>query len=210
MLAYAYLHGLGSSPASRKGTALRDALAARGVTLHMPDLRRPDLRHLSIRAAWDEFEALDRALGRPRWRMAGSSLGGWMLARWAHATGRVDRAVLIATPRNLRALWDRWLSEESRAAWKERGSMLLPDVHGRMQRIGYSFYEDVVALGSAPAPALACESLFVHGTRDVLVPIEEARAFAEACRARLVEFDDAHELEAHVGDVARLAASFLA
>ena len=43
----AYLHGFASSPASRKARVLGERLAARGHTLHVPDLRRPSFAHLS-------------------------------------------------------------------------------------------------------------------------------------------------------------------
>lgn len=209
MIAYAYLHGLGSGPGSRKGTALRDAYAGRGVEVHLPDLHRPSVRALSIRAAWAELEALDQSLGRPRWRLVGSSLGGWLAARWARETGRVERAVLLATPRDLRGLWDRVLSADARAAWKERGSMLFPDVRGRMQRVGYSFYEDVVALGSEPAGPVPCPALFVHGARDTLLPESEAREYAALSGSELVLFDDEHELAGSVEPVVRRAVEFL-
>jgi len=209
MIAYAYFHGLGSGPASRKGQALREAYASRGIEVHLPELHQPSVRALSIRAAWAHLEYLDASLGHPRWRIVGSSLGGWLAARWAHETGRVDRAVLLATPRDLRGLWDRVLSADARAAWKQRGSMLFPDVRGRMQRVGYSFYEDVVALGSEPAGPVPCPALFVQGTRDALLPVEETREYAALSGSELVLFDDEHELAASVDAVARPAAAFL-
>jgi len=205
MIAYAYFHGLGSGPGSRKGQALREAYAARGIEVHVPDLHQPSARSLSIRAAWAHLEGLDASLGHPRWKLVGSSLGGWLAARWAQETGRVDRAVLLATPRELRGLWDRVLSADARAAWKERGSMLFPDVRGRMQRVGYSFYEDVVALGSEPAGPLPCPALFMQGTRDALLSVEEARAYAALSGSELVVFDDEHELSASMDDVVRRA-----
>lgn len=87
--------------------------------------------------------------------------------------------------------------------------MLFPDVHGRMQRVGYSFYEDVVALGSEPAGPLPCPALFVQGTRDALLPVDEARAYAELGRSELVLLDDEHELGGSVETVVRRAVDFL-
>lgn len=207
-IAYAYLHGLGSGPASRKGNALRAAYATRGIEVHVPELHLPSARHLSIRAIWEHLVALDRSLGEPRWRIVGSSLGGWLAGRFARETGRVDRAVLLSAPLHLRGLWDRVLSDEARAQWKARGSMLFPDVHGKLQRVGYSFYEDVVAMGSEANGPLSCPTLFVHGLRDALLPLEESRAQATLSGGELVELDDDHELTSSVDEVTRRVVAF--
>jgi pimeloyl-ACP methyl ester carboxylesterase len=206
---HAYLHGFGSGPGSRKGAALREAFAARGIELVVPDLNQPDARGLSLRAAWAHLEALDASLAHPRWRVVGSSLGGWLATRMASSWGRVDRAVLLAAPRELRALWDRLVSEEARRTWRERGSILLPDARGRFQRIGYGFYEDVVALGSAPSAPMPCPTLFVHGRRDALVPVESSVAQAEASGGELWLLDDDHELSGSVPALVARSVAFL-
>ncbi len=206
--AYAYLHGLGSGPASRKGNALRAAYAERGIEVHVPELHLPSARQLSIRAIWDHLALLDRTLGEPTWRLVGSSLGGWLAGRFARETGRVDRAVLLSSPLHLRGLWDRVLSEDARAQWKARGSMLFPDVHGKLQRVGHSFYEDVVALGSEPNGPLPCAALFMHGARDVLLPVEESREQAALSGGELVVLDDDHELTSSVREVTERVVRF--
>ena len=207
-IAYAYLHGLGSGSASRKGAALREAYARRGIDVHVPELHLPSIRHLSIHAIRAHLDALDASLDRPHWRLVGSSLGGWLAGRFARETGRVDRVVLLSAPLHLRGLWDRVLSEEARAQWKARGSMLFPDVHGKLQRVGHSFYEDVVALGSEPNGPLPCPALVVHGARDPLLPVEESRAQAALSSAELVVLDDDHELTSSVAEVTSLAMRF--
>jgi pimeloyl-ACP methyl ester carboxylesterase len=206
---HAYLHGFGSGASSPLAVALREACAARGLELLVPDLERPSLRALSIQAAWAHLESLDEAMGHPRWRVVGSSLGGWLAARMASRWGRVDRAVLLAAPRELRALWDRLVPEAARDAWRTKGSILLPDARGRFQRIGYGFYEDVVALGSEPSPPMPCPTLFVHGARDVLVPLESSRAQAEASGGALWILDDDHELTGSTSVVVERALAFL-
>jgi pimeloyl-ACP methyl ester carboxylesterase len=207
-IAYAYLHGLGSSSGSRKGRALREAYAARGIEVHVPELRVPSARHLSIHAMKEHLDALDASLGRPRWRLVGSSLGGWLAGWFARETGRVDRLVLLSAPLHLRGLWDRVLSEEARAQWKVRGSILFPDVNGKLQRVGYSFYEDVVALGGEPNGPLPCPALIVHGARDPLLSVDESRAQAALSGAELVVLDDDHELTSSIAEVTSRALGF--
>lgn len=167
----------------------------------MPELHLPSARNLSICAIWEHLLELDRSLGAPRWRLVGSSLGGWLAGRFARHTGRVDRAVLLSSPLHLRGLWDRVLSDEARAQWKARGSMLFPDVHGKLQRVGYSFYEDVVAMGGEANGPLPCPALVVHGARDVLLSVEESREQASLSGAELVVLDDDHELTSSVPEV---------
>lgn len=85
---YAYFHGFGSSPLSKKGVKLANYMKALGITLHMINLSVPSFENLSVTTGLEAFSALDRAendrLGKSfKWRLIGSSLGGFQAARWA-------------------------------------------------------------------------------------------------------------------------------
>ena len=95
---YAYLHGFGSSPSSKKGQHLERMFSGFGIELLVPDLNRPSFSRLSPVAILHELESL---LGRdpsgPRVRLIGSSLGGWLATLFAaEHPALVDRMVLIA------------------------------------------------------------------------------------------------------------------
>src|SRR5437763_536658 len=88
-----YLHGFASGPTSRKAVEIKQALAARGVALDVPDLNLPSFEHLTLTAMVEEAE---RRLRGPSivW---GSSLGGYLAALLASQhPEKVSRLVLMA------------------------------------------------------------------------------------------------------------------
>lgn len=207
---YVYLHGFASSPQAKKAQALAEALAARGHELVVPDLNLPSFDRLSVGEMRVALRRLDDELGAPRYRIVGSSLGGWLLVDAASWLGsRLERAVLLATPRELAALWSRWMSPTTRETWQSRGAIPLPDARGKMTRVHYGFYEEVERIGAAPLPTLTVPTLFVHGARDGLVPVEEARAYAAATGAPIEVFDDEHELHASIEPLVARVVPFL-
>ncbi|MFW6050571.1 MAG: YqiA/YcfP family alpha/beta fold hydrolase [Myxococcota bacterium] len=196
MYRYAYLHGFASSSGSKKGVWLAEALAADGVVLERPDLNRPSFGELSHRAMIAAVEEMDRASGPgDRWRLVGSSLGGWLAARFAELhPGRVDRLVLLCPGFGLAERWPHLVGEASWARWRRQGALPLPDAHGRMVPVHWGFIEE--ARRQPAVPAVPCPTVIVHGRRDPTVPIEGSRAYAAAHpeRVRLVEVDDDHAL----------------
>lgn len=87
--AYAYCHGFLSGPASFKGQALRKRLLERGVDLALLNLngKNNDLGAITCSGALDAIRQFHletkRASGNPglKLRLAGSSLGGFLVAR---------------------------------------------------------------------------------------------------------------------------------
>jgi uncharacterized protein len=194
---YAYLHGFGSSARSRKGVALAEALARDGVTLELPDLNRPDFAHLSPAAMLSALEAMDAeaAAEGGAYRFIGSSLGGWLAARFAELhPGRVDRLVLLCPGFGLARRWPQLVGADAFARWEREGTMSLPDAEGTPVPLHFRFIEDMRA--QPEAPSVPCPTVIVHGRRDPTVPIEGSRRYAAAHaeRVRLVEVDDDHGL----------------
>ena len=100
---FAYLHGFASSSLSTKGQALRRFFAGRGLTMHTPDLNHPSFAALTYSGMLAAFDRLDRELSEAelasgqeqpsRWRLIGSSMGGFVASRWAELhPERVERA----------------------------------------------------------------------------------------------------------------------
>ena len=77
-----YLHGFASGPGSKKGVAVAQRFAARGVEVERLDLRIPSIERLSLGAMIARTRA---AIGGERDRavLIGSSLGGLTAARVA-------------------------------------------------------------------------------------------------------------------------------
>ncbi|MEM9070586.1 MAG: YqiA/YcfP family alpha/beta fold hydrolase [Myxococcota bacterium] len=192
---YAYLHGFASSPLSRKGVHLRDRLAEKGVELWLPDLNCPSfakLSHAAMLAHLDQVDAMTPD-GRP-WRFIGSSLGGWVAARWAQLRQtRVDRLLLLCPGFGLAERWPELLGAEAIATWEREGALPLPDGSGTPVPIHYGFLEE--ARTESAAPGVACPTVIIHGSRDEVVPIESSRRYSLHRRnVRLVEVDDDHTL----------------
>lgn len=191
---YAYLHGFASSSKSSKGQLFSRRFAARGEVLELPELNRPDFARLTISGALEAIDEMAAAAPEARWRLIGSSMGGWLAALWAEANpARVERLALLCPGFDLASRWPEMIGEEAMQTWRREGSMLWPDGAGVPTPVHWGFVED--AAQHAPRPAPACPILVLHGRQDETVPIEGSRDYVAAHpNARLVEFDDDHRL----------------
>ncbi|PKN53897.1 MAG: hypothetical protein CVU56_29415 [Deltaproteobacteria bacterium HGW-Deltaproteobacteria-14] len=200
-----FLHGFASGPQSKKGNALRAALAARGVELALPDLNAPDFAHLTHTRA---LAVLDREAGADGpVALVGSSLGGYLAARWAELhPERVTRLVLLCPGFDMIARWPQLLGADAIARWRAHGALHFADGAGVQTPVHWGFIED--ALRHPATPEVACPTLILHGIHDVVVPIAGSRAYAAAHKnARLIELDDDHAL---IGQLDRVIAETLA
>jgi pimeloyl-ACP methyl ester carboxylesterase len=169
-------------------------LARRGIDLLLPDLNRPSFRKLSAAAMLAHLDAMHEIYGRPRWRLIGSSLGGWLAARWAELhPERVEALVLLCPAFDLTNRWPALLPDDGLARWRRDGSLPLPDAEGCLVDVHFGFYEEMM---TQPAfPRVGCPTTIVHGTEDDRVPIELSRQYAsEHPNAHLVEVPDGHDL----------------
>jgi len=217
---YAYLHGFASSANSHKGTALRRRLAKIGIELELPDLNRPSFRELTIDAALAAIDELDGSESMdpeqpPRWRFIGSSMGGFLAARWAELhPARVDRMILLCPGFGLPDRWPEILGEEAFAGWQRAGALHMPDGQGKMVPVHWGFYESAVK--QPKYPRVPCPTTIIHGTRDEVVPISISREYVEllggepnAPEIELMEVDDDHGLVASLDAIERRCAAWL-
>lgn len=193
----AYLHGFGSGPESRKGRALAVPFAERGRALDRLDLNRPSFSTLTISAALAEVDRwFEAAADQSPVDLLGSSLGGYLAARWAELhPERVRRLVLLCPGLDMVKRWPELLGQDAMARWRRDGALPLPDARGIPTPIHWGFIED--AQNHPPNPRPTCPTLVIHGTRDAVVPIDGSRAWVPTlAAARLIEVDDGHELTA--------------
>ncbi len=193
-----YLHGLSSSANSAKGAHLAGVFTARGEHLAMPDLNVPSFERLDVDAMLTAVSAQADAVapGRPV-RLIGSSLGGWLAARWASMhPGRVTRMMLLCPAFHMASHWPRILGAARMTAWEATGALPLPDHAGVPRPVHWGFVTSHARHPTAPEPMVP--TLVLHGRADALVPIESSRRWAAAHpeRVRLVETDDDHALMA--------------
>lgn len=193
---YAYLHGFASGPRSYKGGRFAEALAARDVRLERLDLNRPSFEELTFTAALAAIDEADRLGADParRWRLIGSSMGGYLAALWAaRRPERVESLVLLCPGFGLTERWPSILGAKAMDAWRREGRIDWPDGDGRLRSLHWRFVED--ARGYPPEPAVPCRTLILHGRRDDVVPIAASRGYAARHpQVTLVELDDGHAL----------------
>lgn len=190
---YAYLHGFGSSPQTKKGVRLAEVFAGHGIVLERPELNRPSFERLSPAAALAEIDRVDAA-GQGPWCFVGSSLGGWFAARWAELhPERVHRLVLLCPGFDLAARWPTIVGAAGMERWRREGSLLFPDGAGTLRPVHWGFYEEGAKL--PPRPEVPCPTRIYHGVRDETVPVETSRSYASTREhVELIELDDVHAL----------------
>ena len=211
MRCFAYLHGFASGPHSRKGVVLAAAFRAEGATLHLPDLCRPTFASQTLTGALAAVDALVASSpDEATWCLIGSSLGGWLAARWAelHPT-RVERLVLLCPGFDMVGRWPALLGADAIARWQREGALPFKDASGEWTPLHWDFVED--ARRHPPIPVVPCPTLIMHGTRDVVVPLafSETYATAHPDRVHLAVLDDAHDLSQSIPAIEAATLSFL-
>ena len=196
---FAYLHGFASGPRSHKGTVLAAAFAERGALLQQPDLNVPSfaaLTYSGMLAGVDRLDASGAAGGgeEARWGFVGSSMGGWVAARWAELhPERVARLLLLAPGLDLPNRWQGLISPSELAAWERQGWREVPDAAGVPTRLHWELMADARRQPAVPRPT--CPVLVLHGRRDEVVPVAVSEAWAAALpNVELEVVDDDHSL----------------
>jgi pimeloyl-ACP methyl ester carboxylesterase len=205
---YAYLHGFASGPQATKGVALADAFAAEDEQLVRPDLNQPSFAALTYSAALEALDRMHDDAGRPQWRLIGSSMGGYLAARWAELhPDRVERLLLLCPAFDLPGRWAEMFGDAFER-WQDEGSMAMPDGAGTLTDVHFGLVEDARTHPKTPNPLHP--TLVIHGRDDIVVPIGSSREWAEASDSRtLIEVDDGHPLHDSVDAIAEHATSFL-
>ena len=202
-----YLHGFASSPQSAKARVLGERLAARGLTLHCPDLNQPDFRGLTISRMIDQVEAALRALPPAPVLLIGSSLGGLVAVHLAarHPSGStrpVERLILLAPALEFYGDSLRRLGPEGIARWRATGRLeVFHHSCGEPREVGFALYEDA-AQYDAFAARIDVPVLIFQGRFDESVDPGMVERYARArpnVTLRLV--DDDHQLGGSVGAI---------
>jgi len=204
-----YLHGFASGPGSNKARHLARRFAEIGRPLEVPDLTPGDDGfERSTPSSMCAVAEAALARGTPPHALIGSSLGGYLAAAIASAQPSVERLVLLAPAFRLFERWSARLSPAELAAWREHGLETMHHASNRLRRIGWPFFED--ARRWPAFPAVRVPALCIAGRRDETVPLADVEAFVERTpSARLVVFDDGHELAASLDRIFDEAREFL-
>jgi pimeloyl-ACP methyl ester carboxylesterase len=177
---YAYAHGFLSDENSYKGRFFRDYLSTKQVKLHLLNLNPQDAEGKTdyasitytgaLQAIQNLYEAEGGAQANVKLTLFGSSLGGYVAARYAELhPDAVEKMVLFCPGFNLQGRWPTLFGEEGMKAWKEKGTREF-EVKGQKVQVPYGFLED--GHRHPPFPKFVQPALVVHGLRDETVPVE--------------------------------------
>jgi len=201
---FIWLHGFASGPSSSKGQFVRARLEERGVHLVIPDLNQPSFFDLTVSRMLEQLDVL--AQGEQQVVLFGSSLGGFVAVTWAALRkGRTAALVLLAPAFDLGRRWLERTAPGDLRRWRETGRLAFDHyARGRREELSIAFVDDAVKHEAFPLPD--APTLVIQGLRDDVVDPSLAREFVRrmAGRARLVELDQGHELNADLPGLWRL------
>lgn len=175
-------HGMLSNKDSSKHIAIAEGLADRGLCALRFDFQGRgdspgDLMELSFTRQVDEALAalacLRVATGLDRFGLVGSSMGGAVGVLVAsRAEQALSALVTMATVGRTDRMGLRIVGEKGLAVWERKGFLRLND-----EPVGWSLVEDGRRHNLPERAAqVRCPWLILHGERDEIVPLDDARA----------------------------------
>ncbi|MCC5898550.1 MAG: esterase [Phormidium sp. BM_Day4_Bin.17] len=190
MIQWFYLHGLASSPESRKAQLFSDRLQEQGQVLHRLNLNDGGFSQLTVSRQIRQVSA--RIAHEDRVALIGSSLGGLTAAWVAQESLKVERVILLAPAFGFP---DCWLTAAELQHWQESGHRAIYHYgEGRSLPLNYHFVEDA---RTWPAHRLTrpIPTTLIHGRQDEIIPIQSSRDYAQTRPwVNLIEVDSDHAL----------------
>lgn len=192
-----YLHGYATTPDYVQARDFADRLAARGHTLHAPDLNVPDFEHLTLTAMLARAAETVAALPDGDVGLIGASMGGAVALHFADRyrdaeARRVTKLLLLAPALDLAEGMRLSAGEDGFAHW--RASNARPVFHyayGETRQMHFGLYEDLTRYDSH-ATDVHLPTLIFHGTSDEAVDYRRSVHYAESrpwVDLRLVDSD---------------------
>ena len=168
---YLYLHGFRSNRDSDKGVRLGRRLAGEGIELERLDLNVPDFERMTYSSMLEHVSEVAAERDGELF-LIGSSMGGYLAARWAELfPQRVLGLFLLCPGFDLAARWPELIGAEGYARWERDG--VIEDDEGR--RLRWQFVLD--SRKHSAYPEIDVPIRIVHGRSDETVPIEYSRRY---------------------------------
>ena len=175
-----YLHGFASSPGSYKAQHFIEAMRARGLDPLLPDLNQGEggFRGLSVSRMVADVERLSQGCAPGELILLGSSMGGYVAARFASLSNRPRAMVLMCPAFGFMRRWAERLTPEELERWRREGAMaVMHFATNEMTPLGWGMMED--ALAHPEVPEVQVPILMFHGRQDEVVDPAGSVAFAE-------------------------------
>jgi pimeloyl-ACP methyl ester carboxylesterase len=186
-----YLHGFASTPLSNKAQFFKRHFAQLdNVEFDIPQLDQGNFNTLTITG---QLRVIDQAVHGDRVILMGSSLGGYLAARYASRHANVERLVLLAPAFEFPSRWRQRFANDL-ARWQSSGSLPFYHYGFKEERpLHYQFVEDAVQYEDVPD--FKQPALIFHGTQDAVVPPEVSERFAAThSNVKLELVESGHEL----------------
>ncbi|MBW2263271.1 MAG: alpha/beta fold hydrolase [Deltaproteobacteria bacterium] len=190
-------HGMLSSKDSPKHTLFAQQFSERGLLALRFDFAgrgdsHGDMQELTVAGEVQDLAAavaLVNSMGVGSVSLVGSSLGGAVAVLHAGKFGHIASLVTLASVSRPAALFRDLLSREQIERWKTTGTHAFEE-----GSLGYGFYEDALTQDVLAAAArITCPALFIHGSKDEVVPPSSSQDLHDAAagRKRLIVIDGA-------------------
>ena len=192
-----YLHGFASSAASTKAAFFAAKLREHGITLHAPDLNKPDFSSLTITRMVDQItSAVDMVAESTGVVLIGSSLGALVAVQVAQKRPEVvTKLILLAPALEFGGTRTPPLGDRDIEGWKSTGrTNVFHYGYGRIMPVGYELYADACQYDCAGVSLRMPIQIF-QGRQDVVVDPASVEAWAAARpNAELHVVNDDHQL----------------
>jgi alpha-beta hydrolase superfamily lysophospholipase len=204
-------HGMLSGKNSPKHVALSERLAARDIATLRFDFTSRYGSEGPIEELTYTHQVLDleaavnfarETFGPLPLGIYGSSMGGAVALLYTARLGNVNALATISAVGRPGDLWSAWLGEEKKAQWRKEGWIELQGI-----RLPWSFYMEATTKDAIGAAAcVRCPLLVVHGAKDTVVPVAQAREIhaAAAGEKKLVILPEADHSYSRPEDLERM------
>ncbi len=155
---------------------------------------------------------LDQLFGadaQDRVSFIGSSMGGYLAARWAELNpDRVGRLLLLCPGFGLNHRWPDLIGRDAFATWQKTGWHPFPNGAGIPEDVHFGLIDD--AMDHPTYPKVPCPTVIIHGAQDEIVPVESSKTYVQHYpEVELEIVDDDHRLTESIELIATTAITCL-
>ncbi len=138
-------------------------------------------------------------------------MGGLVATLSALRFPSIKALILLAPGFGIEKRWMHLVEPDKRSVWREQGAIeVFHYGSDRNELLSYRFVEDLESYETRNIH-VSIPTLILHGINDDVVPVSESHHFAEqnSEHAKLIEFDDGHELAISLPEIWQASQEFL-
>tara|TARA_B100000686_G_scaffold340368_1_gene415939 strand:+ start:287 stop:934 length:648 start_codon:yes stop_codon:yes gene_type:complete len=198
MSRFIYLHGMASSPRSKKALAFGKFFANQGWSLEIPELEEEGFENLTLSGQMKVVQSIFENHPGETFGLIGSSLGGYLAALTGEYRKEVAAVYLMAPAFGFLPRWRVKISEIYGKGQIPEWIEVFHFRYNESKRLSTRIFQDAEKW-EAIAFKRKYPSRIVHGIYDDSVPIEESRRFSNSrAYVDLIELNSDHGLLSHL------------